>query len=398
MRRIQRAAGPGSSGHHRGLRLVDRGIRVDGRQGLEEHGNRFQIAVIQVLGAVVDHIGHAADNGEVGRAPGLEQLHQFGWRPAAQTVGLVAAQIGRVPVVDARAGEIQAAVRPAGPHGFFLQKRAARGMAGAAVPESFNEISAAVPLRGLLGVGLVNAVAGEHPVPHRQRPAHVQRPGNVFGLVGLRDRLHAVHEIGVERVHVLRFNAGIRGVGHGRVEIAQARRLAVAHGFVELRESPVADAVRFIRRDVGRVHLADAHGQIHRQAAGKGFAARRGVAGDAVARAGQIGAAHHFGVVRGGLRGKGGLDLQAERAASKQGQKGQTHRESPGWNGAVQYGIFFSVALQYGSTNASVQTRSVRFPSVCIPTVAAVADGYCRMTQNCPSFHNVTIPRRVRHE
>src|SRR6185437_3786034 len=128
-----------------------------------------------------------------------------------------------------------------------------------------------------------------HLAPDAQGPAHGQRPGDAVGLVGLIDRRHAVHEVGVKRLHVVGRYAGEGRVGHGRIQRVAVLGDALAQGAVEVFERVVTDAGLLVRRDVGRIEGAQRRGDA--QAAGVGLAVLDGVAGDAVAGAGQVFAA-----------------------------------------------------------------------------------------------------------
>ncbi len=72
---------------------------------------------------------------------------------------------------------------------------------------------------------------------------------------------------------------------------------ALVEGAVEFIVGPGADAVGFVRGDVGRIERAIRGTE--RRASGVGAAARRGVAGFAIARAREIGAPFHNRGIRG---------------------------------------------------------------------------------------------------
>jgi len=78
---------------------------------------------------------------------------------------------------------------------------------------------------------------------------------------------------------------------------------ALVQGAVEFIVGPDADAVGFVRRDVGRIERAI--GGTVRRASGLGGAARRGVTGFAIASAREIGApCHNRGIRRGRRLGR----------------------------------------------------------------------------------------------
>ena len=170
-------------------------------------------------------------------------------------------------------------------------------MASAAVAQSFYQVGAAqlgVCCGGdSVGFGLhLVGIGGEHAAPQGQRPAHGQRPGDaVFRHLGA-DGFNLLHEVGVHVLHVLLTDLRVRRVGHGGVEAAFALVFAVAHGLVKVLKAVAADARGFVGRDVAGVD--GANGRAHGQAARKGLAAGGGVAGHAVAHAGQVFAAYDW--------------------------------------------------------------------------------------------------------
>ena len=199
-------------------------------------------------------------------------------------------------------------------------------MAGATVAKAFDQVGAARQHRVLPGGGLeVLHLGSEGPAPECQRPAHRQRPRDVAGLVGLLHRLHAMHEVGVEGAHVRFADSRVGRVGHRRVERVAGPGHAVAHGTVEVLEAVVADAGLAVRGDVGRVHRADR--RFHRQAPGERLAVPGGVAGHAIAGAGQVFALPDQGRVRrcGGLG-----DAAGEGGEGGEGEEGcRFHRCAP---------------------------------------------------------------------
>ncbi len=304
---IQRLAALHRSGVGLGARYLRAGL---GGQRFEINAHGEQILMVEVLGAVVDDLGHAARHGVILSATRLQQQREVLRAEGFLQTG--AAQIAGIPVLHRTAGEVEPAARPVGAQRFFLEEQPARRMAGAAMPQPFDQIRAAVPLRALLGIGFEHRVAHEQPVPDRQRPADGHRPHHIGFAVGRGVWRHALHEIGIQRVHVLRRDARVRRIRHGRVEVFAARRHTMAHRTVELFEAVVADAVRLVRGDVGGIDRA--HGHDHLQTADKGLAARRRMAGHAITRAGQIRATLHL------LVGKLGRHRQTALRSQQPGQ------------------------------------------------------------------------------
>ena len=300
------------------LLLVLRGQRF------QIHRNRFQIAIADVLRAVRDHIAHAAKHCGVVVAAGFEQGDDVGLAPGCQAVGIVAAQAFGDPAVHGGVAAAQKAA-VAAVQAFFGHGEGARRVAGTAVAQAFDQIGAAQfgVCRGGYGFGLgldLVGIGGEHAAPDGDGPAHGQRPGDVVVWHLGADGLDLLHEVGVEVLHVLRADLRVRRVGHGGVEAAFALVLAVAHGLVKLFKAVAANACGLVRRDVAGVH--GANGRAQWQAACKRLAAGCGVAGHAVAHAGQVFAAHQrvFGAGAvylglGQVRGHGHHVLRADLAA-----------------------------------------------------------------------------------
>ncbi|MNH14979.1 hypothetical protein D3C79_745820 [compost metagenome] len=273
------------------MRLV---VRVACRQRLEVTGNGRQVGIAQVLHAVFDHIAHAAEHGTAVTAAGFKELHQLFLAPAAQAVLVVTAQVLGDPAFQWRtAGQELLAIR--GAQGLFLHGQGTRGMARATMAQTLHQVGAAADYR----VGTGRRLPGfhlwcEHATPDRQRPTHAHGPRDVGGLVRLRHRLHALHEVGVQGAHVLVLDPRIGRVRHGRVQRAAVLGHTFAHGQVEVFETVLADAGG-IRCDVGGVHGAD--GGFHRQPTGERLAALGGMAGHAVTGAGQVLALAHLRIV-----------------------------------------------------------------------------------------------------
>ncbi|MNS85120.1 hypothetical protein D3C72_1189750 [compost metagenome] len=172
------------------------------------------------------------------------------------------------------------------------------------MPQPLHQIGAAVPRGALAGLFLIDGLFEEDEVPELERPAHIHRPADVGRPVGLPHRRHTMHEIRVERGQVGIVDLGVGRIRHGRIQVVAVLRHAFAHGTVERRLRIAADAGGRIGRDIGGVDAAQR--RRHRQPAREGLAARRRVAGHAVAEPGQILAARDQRLVhrRGGLCGR----------------------------------------------------------------------------------------------
>ena len=229
-----------------------------------------------VLRAVLDHLRHAAEGRRMRVAAGLQEGCDVLLAPAAQAVAHVAAQVLGQPALDHAAREKG---RPfSGIGGLFLQGEAAWRMASAAMAQPFHQILAA---QQRLRVACA--------APWKARPARrPRRPARTSSAtcpaasastaarrcrcpVGLLDRRHAMHEIRIKRLDVVRLDVRIRGIGHGRVQRMAVPGDAATQRAVEVFVAVVADARVLVGRDVGGID--DAQRRIDAQAAGVGLAA-----------------------------------------------------------------------------------------------------------------------------
>lgn len=248
----------------------------------------LRIARGHVLRAVRDHVAHRAEGNAAVAGARAQEAGQPGFAPVVQcALHVDAAQAGREPVVDARSGQEAGAV--GGRLCFHLHGEAARRVAFAAMAKPFDEIRTVGDLRiHADGWREGSGLRRERPTPHGQREPQGQREGDVVGDIGCRRRHHAVFEIRIQRLYVFRPQAGIRWVGHGRIQRVAARN-AEAERAVEIVQRIVANAVDRIERDVGGVNGADRN--VHGEAAGEWRASGHAVASSAVTQLGQVGAA-----------------------------------------------------------------------------------------------------------
>ncbi|MND97043.1 hypothetical protein D3C80_893530 [compost metagenome] len=159
-------------------------------------------------------------------------------------------------------------------------------MATAAVPRPLDQIGAAIPLCALVVVRLVRRIVMEQLIPYRQRPAHRQRPTDVTGAVGGILRRHFVHQVVIQRAHIFRIHFGVGGIRHRRIKPVAVFSDPLTHGAVKLIKRISADALLFVRRDIGGVDIAQRRRELH--AAGKQCAAWRGMAGGTVTGLGHV--------------------------------------------------------------------------------------------------------------
>ena len=250
---------------------------------LEILRHRLEIGIGQVTETVADDFGHRPQR----RRPatvhaGLEIGRDFVGRPRAQPRGDVGRQVEREPAVDHRAVEVLALLDAA--------QQVARRMAIAAVPETFDQVGAAIPRSRPGRIRPVRALAEIELAPRRHRPALVERKVQVIDRHVVADRLHRA-QVRVDRVDVVARDPGIEVVRHGRIHVLAVLVHAIVQRAIEIGARPPADARLRVGRDVRRQHVAER--RIEAQPAGERCAALRGMTGDAVARARQIFAALH---------------------------------------------------------------------------------------------------------
>jgi hypothetical protein len=251
------------------------------RDRLEVLGHGRQVGVRQVRRAVAHHFGHRPERGGAARDDaGLQVAGNLGRRPAAQAGVQVGRQVEREPAIDAGAG--------VGLVFLDAAQRVARRVAGTAMAQAFHQVGAAVPRRWFAGVGLEGAFGEIQLAPHRHRPPLVERKAQLVDVHRVDHRGERA-QVGVDRVAVLARDAGVEVVGHGRVHVLPVAVDPFVHRPVELVCAPQADAGFRIGRDVGREQSAKR--RVQTVPAGKGHATVGRVAGDAVARTGQVFAA-----------------------------------------------------------------------------------------------------------
>jgi hypothetical protein len=137
-------------------------------------------------------------------------------------------------------------------------------MALATMAQHFDQILTALPGFTFAFSRLqLHAVLIEH-VPEAQTEAQIERKAQIGLRAGFGDRLQA-HQVGVDGVGVFAFEQVIGGVGHRRIEIAAIATLTFGHRSVEIISAVIADAMLFVRGDIGAVDGAE--WRLQRQAA-----------------------------------------------------------------------------------------------------------------------------------
>jgi hypothetical protein len=290
------------------LRLGQRLDHLGRRRLVAEQvgGHGRQVAVVEVLGAVVHHREHLVEHAALGAHAVLEEARQVRLGPTAR--GKVAGQqAGRQVAVEQAAAQALVLLQGAG--------QVARGMALAAVAEHLDHVLPAFP--GLAAPFLrlqAHALAVEQ-VPAGQAHAHVEREAQA----GLRRRpgdRFLGHQVGVDGVGILALDQVIGGVGHRRIEVGAVLALALGKSGEELVGAVGADAVFLVRGDVGAVDGAER--RLDRQSAGERRAALGGMAGHAVGGAGEV-----FAALDQRRVGAGGGGQERRQRGQRQGEAGK---------------------------------------------------------------------------
>ncbi|MNQ80976.1 hypothetical protein D3C85_959750 [compost metagenome] len=142
------------------------------RQRFQVAGDGHQVAVAEVLGTVMNDVGHVARHRGKAILPGLEQLHRV-------VDGPQVTQAERAPLFHGFPGQIVLAAGTGIAHGLLLEGNAPWRMASATVPQALHQIGAAVHSLILGWVGYEGRVIDKQPIPEPQPPTLVERPAHV---------------------------------------------------------------------------------------------------------------------------------------------------------------------------------------------------------------------------
>ena len=129
-------------------------------------------------------------------------------------------------------------------------------MAFRAMAKTVHEISAAIPLRRMRGIGAERPVVHEQEFPHADIAADVERKRHVVVAhfaCDQRQRLQVSEEV----AHVFKPCVLVRRVGKGGKVVQAVRRGPLHDGGDEISLAPAPDAVIRIGRDVRRVERAE---------------------------------------------------------------------------------------------------------------------------------------------
>ena len=313
----------GLDGHCRHGQVI-----LAGGQRLEVTGDRCQVRIGEMLGAVVDHVGHVARHRGKTVLPGLEQLNGVFHGPQIT-------QAQGSPRFNRLSRQVMLATAARIAEGFFLKGQPTRRVTRSAMPQPLHQVGTAIEHLASGRVRREGLVVDEHPVPQRQAPALVEREAHFSLQIHVLDRCHTLHQVRVQRAHVVISHLGVGRVRHGRVEILACRGHAFTHHFVELFKTVLTDSGLGVRRDVAGIDRA--HRRVQFQPASHDGPALGGVAGNTVTELRHVQAAlHHIGVglltrisCRFRLAGPGVTGVKKRQADRGQTRKLENHGDIP---------------------------------------------------------------------
>src|SRR5436190_12332306 len=158
-------------------------------------------------------------------------------------------------------------------------------MAGASMAEPLDKIGPSIPYLRFRRIGFKYVSLMEKRVPPRQQRTPIKWKGERGGAVLGADRLLR-HQVGIERLHVGLGRPGEMRIRKRWIEMSAVAVDALAHGALERRIEPSADARLRMRGDVGAVHYSER--RLDRAARGFARAVRIGMAYDAIAEPGLV--------------------------------------------------------------------------------------------------------------
>src|SRR5438477_8286671 len=160
-------------------------------------------------------------------------------------------------------------------------------MACTAMAEPLDKIGAAIPYLRFRWIGFKYVSPMEKRVPPRQQRTPIEwktkRGGAVLGT-----HWHLGHQIGIERLHVRLGRPGEMRIRKRWIQMSAVAADALAHGALERRIGPSANARLRMRRDVGAVH--DSERRLDRAASGVDRAVRIGMTDGTIAERGKLAA------------------------------------------------------------------------------------------------------------
>src|SRR5262249_4575202 len=148
--------------------------------------------------------------------------------------------------------------------------KVARGMAGAAVAETFDKISAFVPLGVLRWIRPERALVEEQRFPDCKGRTDVERKAEIVATHRLTDRRNGCQEISIDRIDVGIVDLREMVVGKRWIKVITFAIDTILHGTTKRLLGPGSDPGLRIRRDVRGVD--GSKWGLERQIAGKGRA------------------------------------------------------------------------------------------------------------------------------
>src|SRR5262249_24040474 len=139
----------------------------------------------------------------------FQELDEVVGGPSPKPRPKVAGETRCVPVLYLAAREVAVALRSA--------REVLWRVAGAAMPESFDQVGSAIPFRRLLRIWLEGPLAEEQFVPTAHDDAIVQRPGEVVIRSPVVDWVECI-QIGADRVSIFASDLGVPRIGKSRIE------------------------------------------------------------------------------------------------------------------------------------------------------------------------------------
>ena len=181
----------------------------------------------------------------------------------------------------------------------------------------FDDIGAAIPLRGFLQIGLVTARREIKQIPERHRQADVERERQLVRNHLVADWRNG-HEIGADGQHIVVAHFGVGGIRHGWIEALAIVTSALVQSGKEFIVGPASDAGLAIGRDVWRNQHAKR--RLQRQATSKRLSARCSMTCAAIAEHRKVASAldslETLGLLRGCGPGQGNNETRdCERTA-----------------------------------------------------------------------------------
>src|SRR5262245_8306675 len=129
-------------------------------------------------------------------------------------------------------------------------------MAFGTVARSVDEVSAAIPLRGLGRIGDERLAVEKQQLPETDGAANVEWKRHIV-VADFSGHRRQSFQVGEEIAQVVKIHALIRSVGKSRKQVLASGRSSPDHGGHELRLAPGANAVAPVRGNIRNVEGAE---------------------------------------------------------------------------------------------------------------------------------------------